>query len=351
MSLFTPVRLEGRFVSLEPLRRTHAEPLFAAAAESLESYGLTSVPSSLDAMREYVAFACAENENGRALAFATVDRAQGRVVGSTRFTHPEHYAWPGQVPLPRPDGPDAVEIGWTWLAASAQRTPINTEAKLLMFRHALETCQVRRVMLKTDVRNVRSRAAMERLGLRFEGVLRANQPASDGGVRDSAYYSVVRGEWPEFRARLERLLEPRQRPALRAVRAGVGDAGALVQGVVETQAIDPQRRALLESRLASGLGSGQLDVWLAREGAEVAAFCALERDGSSFAAEGEARLTLHVRERFLEQGLETELVQLALAHARESGLTRLRVDSASPQRSVFTRLGFQAQLTGMTFAL
>ena len=95
-----------------------------------------------------------------------------------------------------------MEIGWTWLAADAQRTAINTEAKLLMLGHAFEAWRVRRVNLRTDSRNLRSRAAIERLGAKLDGILRAHMPASDGGVRDTATYSLLATEWPQAKERL-----------------------------------------------------------------------------------------------------------------------------------------------------
>jgi RimJ/RimL family protein N-acetyltransferase len=101
---------------------------------------------------------------------------------------------------------DAVEIGWTWLAASAQRTGINTEAKRLMLGHAFEVWEVHRVTLKTDARNQRSRAAIERLGAKLDGLLRGHMPAYDGEVRTSAVYSIVRDEWPAVRVRLDELV-------------------------------------------------------------------------------------------------------------------------------------------------
>jgi RimJ/RimL family protein N-acetyltransferase len=96
-----------------------------------------------------------------------------------------------------------VEIGWTWLAADAQRTALNSEAKYLMLAHAFERWRVHRVSLQTDARNARSRAAIERIGARLDGVLRAQRPAADGTVRDSAYYTILDSEWPAVRARLE----------------------------------------------------------------------------------------------------------------------------------------------------
>ncbi len=145
-----------------------------------------------------------DQEAGRALPFATIERSGGTVVGTTRFGNIEYWAWPPGNPNQRgSDRPDAVEIGWTWLAAGVQRTPVNTEAKLLMLRHAFETWRVHRVRLMTDVRNTRSRAAIERIGGKLDGILRAHTFASDGQVRDSAVYSLLDAEWPANRAALE----------------------------------------------------------------------------------------------------------------------------------------------------
>ncbi|MET0275509.1 MAG: GNAT family protein, partial [Acidimicrobiia bacterium] len=102
-----------------------------------------------------------------------------------------------------------AEIGSTWLAASAQATPVNTEAKLLLLRHAFDTWRVERVTFKTDARNERSRRAIERIGATFEGVRRAHTIASDGTIRDSAYFSIVRSEWPAIEHELERRLPTR----------------------------------------------------------------------------------------------------------------------------------------------
>ncbi len=110
--------------------------------------------------------------------------------------------------MQRVDRPDAVEIGSTWLAASAQRTRCNTECKYLLLAHAFDTWAVHRVFLKTDERNERSRRAIERLGAIFEGIRRSDMPAQDGTVRNSACYSIVRAEWPGVKSRLERFLIP-----------------------------------------------------------------------------------------------------------------------------------------------
>jgi len=205
-SLF-PVTLDGERVRMEPLSRAHLEGLVAAASESRATYGLTQVPEGVEAMAAWIESALADAARGAHVPFATFDKVRGSVAGSTRFANIERWAWPFAPVPPLPNGPDAVEIGWTWLAASAQRTYVNTEAKLLMLGHAFDVWRVRRVTLKTDARNARSRANIERIGCRFDGILRAAQPAWDGGVRDSAYYSMLASEWPAARDRLRARLK------------------------------------------------------------------------------------------------------------------------------------------------
>jgi RimJ/RimL family protein N-acetyltransferase len=196
-------------VRLEPLAPSHVAALLAAASESRETYALTTVPDGAEAMGRYVELALAERDRGVSVPFATIDVARGAVVGSTRFMNIETWRWPGgDRAAPVPGVPfEAVEIGTTWLAASAQRTALNTEAKLLMLAHAFDVWRLRRVSFKTDARNVRSRTAIERLGARLDGVLRAHMPAADGGVRDSAMYSILASEWPAIRASLTARLE------------------------------------------------------------------------------------------------------------------------------------------------
>jgi RimJ/RimL family protein N-acetyltransferase len=198
-----PAPLGDSIVVLEPLEQSHAEALWDAASGDRATYGLTLVPASLEAMRAYVEAHLADQARGASLPFATRDARTGRVVGATRFMNIERWSWAPDNPMGRTDGmPDAVEIGSTWLAPSAQRTAINTHAKLLMLGRAFDEWRVRRVTLKTDARNARSRAAIERLGARFDGVLRAHMPAFDGGVRDTAFYSILLDEWPAVRERL-----------------------------------------------------------------------------------------------------------------------------------------------------
>jgi RimJ/RimL family protein N-acetyltransferase len=203
MEPLRPVVLQGTHVRLEPLGPEHLPPLAALAARHRETYRLTSVPAEARGMSEYLELAFAQARAGTALPFATVDRERGTVVGSTRFWSCEFWSWPEADPLRRPAGvPDAVEIGYSWLAPEAQRSAFNTEAKLLMLTHAFEHWEVHRVTLRTDVRNARSRAAIERLGCRLDGVLRAASPAADGGIRDTAHYSLLASEWPPARERL-----------------------------------------------------------------------------------------------------------------------------------------------------
>jgi RimJ/RimL family protein N-acetyltransferase len=199
-----PVVLEGRWVRLEPLTREHAATLLQAASGPRETYGLTLVPGTAAEAAAYIETALGEQAARRSLPFVTVDRATGRVIGSTRFLNIEYWTWPeGNAHQRGVERPDVAEIGATWLAASAQRTPINTEAKLLMLTHAFEGWRVHRVSLMTDARNQRSRDAILRLGARFDGVLRAARPASDGAIRDTAAFSILEAEWPAVRAKLE----------------------------------------------------------------------------------------------------------------------------------------------------
>ena len=214
--------LENADVRLEPLSLAHVASLAAASAEDPDLYALAPVPTDEVGMRAYVEAALADAAAGRAVPFAIVRKRvpdaggadAGQVVGSTRFMNLEWWAWP-----PRPirvsgeprraaagDPPDVVEIGHAWLAASALRTNANTAACLLLMAHAFEVWRVHRLTLKTDARNARSRAAIERLGGRFEGVLRAHLPAADGIVRDTAMFSLLPAEWPNAKMRLESAL-------------------------------------------------------------------------------------------------------------------------------------------------
>lgn len=196
--------LSGPTVTLRPLSIADARALAAAAAESRQHYTYTRVPDGLGEAESYIAAALREREAGRRMPFVTV--WNDRVVGCTSYLDLQQWHWPAGSPLQRTDRPDALEIGATWLCSSAQRTRCNTEAKYLMLTHAFDVWDVHRVALKTDERNARSRRAIERLGARLDGVRRADMPGQDGSVRNSAYYSIVRAEWPPVRAKLEESL-------------------------------------------------------------------------------------------------------------------------------------------------
>jgi RimJ/RimL family protein N-acetyltransferase len=207
MSADQPV-LAGPTVTLRPLSKADAGALAAAAAESGQHFTYTRVPDGIEEAERYIAAALQDRESGQRMPFVTLWR--GRVVGCTSYLDLQQWRWPAGSPLQRTDRPDAVEIGATWLAASAQRTRCNTEAKYLMLTHAFDVWEVHRVALKTDERNSRSRRAIERLGARLDGVRRADMPAQDGSVRNSAYYSILRAEWPAIRATLEKSLAGEQ---------------------------------------------------------------------------------------------------------------------------------------------
>jgi RimJ/RimL family protein N-acetyltransferase len=200
------IALTGTHVRLEPLARTHVAGLVAAASEDPALYAWTPLPLDAAGMSRYVDTAVRWREQGTALPFATVRRADGKVIGSTRFFLIERWEWPAGHPNAARSGPDGCEIGYTWLAASAVRTAANTEAKLLMLGHAFEARRVHRVCFHTDMRNERSRTALARLGAVFEGTLRAHRLASDLVPRDSARFSIIAAEWPGVRARLTQRL-------------------------------------------------------------------------------------------------------------------------------------------------
>ncbi|MFD4408354.1 GNAT family N-acetyltransferase [Streptomyces sp. NPDC058467] len=190
--------LEGALVRLEPLGRRHAADLAVAAEEDRGSYEFTWVPRA-DEVGAYIDAQLARAATGRLAPYAQVSLASGRAVGATSYWEPRFWRTDDRL--------DAIEVGFTWLARSAQGTGVNAEAKLLLFQHAFEEWGVARVDLKTDARNRRSRAAIERTGARFEGVLRnwsrSWAPGEDGRLRDSAIYSITAAEWPECRKRLE----------------------------------------------------------------------------------------------------------------------------------------------------
>lgn len=183
-----PVTLEGTHVRLEPLAEHHAPGLFAVgqAAEGWAYMPRPCFGSEADC-RAWVAEALAAPDQ---LPFAIIERRGNRPVGSSRYLaiRPAHRG---------------LEIGWTWLGRDWQRTPVNTEAKLLLLTHAFETLGAIRVEFKTDERNARSQAALERIGARREGVLRQHMIVQNGYLRNSVYFSILDSEWPLVKAGLE----------------------------------------------------------------------------------------------------------------------------------------------------
>jgi RimJ/RimL family protein N-acetyltransferase len=182
------VVLAGRFVRLEPISEAHRDDLLAAAAQDPATFRYLFTDLSVGASA-WPAF-LADALKPEYVSWATVDAATGRAVGSTRFLDiaPEH---------------GRVEIGWTWIAPSHQRTAANTEAKLLQLGYAFDQLGATRVALKTDERNERSQEAIARIGAVREGVLRHQFRMPDGFMRSSVYFSILATEWPEVRGRLE----------------------------------------------------------------------------------------------------------------------------------------------------
>ena len=185
-----PITLEGQHVRLGPMTQAHAEPLNAAAADGeLWNTQVTIIPKP-EGMKDYIQFALDGLAEGSQLPFVIVRKSSNQVVGSTRF----YEIFPRD---------RKCAIGYTWLARSAQRTPINTECKLLLLTHAFETWKCVRVELITDVINEQSRPAILRLGAKQEGILRKHFILPTGRARDSVFFSIIDDEWPEVKARLE----------------------------------------------------------------------------------------------------------------------------------------------------
>jgi N-acetyltransferase len=188
------VTLEGHGIRLEPLTLEHHDALVAAAADGrLWELWYTSIPTAAET-GDYIAAALAGMEQGQMLPWAVRDLATGTIVGSTRY----HDIVPSV---------DRVEIGYTWYAASRQRSHVNAACKLLLLGHAFDDLGCRVVGLRTDNFNFRSQRAIEALGAKKDGVLRHHFRRRDGSVRDSVMYSILVSEWPAVRRNLEWRLE------------------------------------------------------------------------------------------------------------------------------------------------
>jgi RimJ/RimL family protein N-acetyltransferase len=188
-----PVTLEGEYIRLEPLSLKHHSQLCEVGLDEELWRWIPQAVHTPEEMRAYIETAVEWQAAGSALPFATVEKATGRAIGSTRFANIDranHH----------------VEIGWTWLGKKWQRTAANTEAKYLMLLHAFETWRCLRVEFKTDSLNERSRAALLRIGAKEEGIFRNHVITWTGRIRHSVYYSIIDSEWPDLRADLEKRL-------------------------------------------------------------------------------------------------------------------------------------------------
>lgn len=185
-----PVTLHGNAVRLEPLHQRHFDGLQKASAHSSIWTWLLGVDGTKpDVFRNDFDEALASAKAGTTVPFAIIDYASNEVVGTTRYMDIRREHW-------------GMEIGWTWLTPSAQRTAINSEAKLLLLEHAFEKLRALRIQLKTDAQNLRSQTAIARIGATREGVLRSHMICADGRVRDTVMFSILLSEWPSVKKAL-----------------------------------------------------------------------------------------------------------------------------------------------------
>jgi RimJ/RimL family protein N-acetyltransferase len=188
-----PVTLQGKHVRLDPMRREHLDGLIAAGSFEEIWTWLSVRPKGRDGFAAWIDAALAAQLAGTELPFTTFDRATGEIVGATRYLN-----------ISPPDR--RLEIGWTWITPSRQRTVVNTEAKYLQLQHCFEVLGCRRVELKTDARNTKSRNAMLRIGAQFEGIARKQMRTFDGTNRDNAWFAFTDDDWPSVKSRLELML-------------------------------------------------------------------------------------------------------------------------------------------------
>ncbi|MFQ3261695.1 GNAT family N-acetyltransferase [Reinekea sp.] len=190
---FKDVVLESNSVTLSPLRTEHAEALVSAASDgNLWELWYTSIPNK-ESVGDYIRAALAEKEQGLALPFVVIDRASGKIIGSTRFCHADI-------------GNQRVEIGYTWYSKSFQRSSINTECKLLLLSHAFETLDAIAVEFRTHWHNQASRNAIARLGAKQDGILRNHQKTPEGLYRDTVVFSIINLEWTAVKTSLQHRL-------------------------------------------------------------------------------------------------------------------------------------------------
>ncbi len=362
-----PRVLEGAHVRLEPLSLDHVERLCEIGLdEELWRWTLTNVRTPRE-MSAYVETALREWSQGTVFPFATVERATGLVVGSTRY---------GNIDLAH----GRVEIGWTWVARAWQRTAINTEAKYLMLRHAFEVLGCGRVELKTDALNQRSRQAILRLGAREEGTLRQHMRTASGRMRDTVYFSILAGEWPEVKSRLEQRLargdtgrreSPRLRTELRP-----GDLGHLTHLHGILYAREYGWKPTFEAYVAAGLAEfvehhdpARERIWFAELDGETVGAIAIARErglprdgiaqggtvpggtepGGTEGGEGAAEHVAQLRWFLVHpnargQGLGRRLLDEALAFCRGAGYRRVILWTVSELKAaahLYREAGFE----------
>jgi RimJ/RimL family protein N-acetyltransferase len=192
-----PITLEGNQVLIRPMTLHDKDPLVQAASDgSLWNLWYTSVPTP-EKMESYIITALAEQAETKSLPFIIIRKKDQKIVGTTRYMNIESVI-------------RRLEIGSTWYAKSSQRTGVNTECKYLLLKHAFESLGCLAVELRTHWINHQSRAAIERLGAKLDGVLRNHRIASDGTLRDTVVYSILNSEWPMVKSHLEFKLRERE---------------------------------------------------------------------------------------------------------------------------------------------
>lgn len=200
------IKLSGTEVTLRPLAKEDLKDLNIASSGSRKNDRYNPVPNGLLETESYIEKAINQKELGLRYPFTIIWK--GVVSGTTSYSGFQPWTWPEGCKMQRIDIPDVLEIGYTWLSSQAQRTRCNTETKYLLLKYAFESLLVHRVSLRTDERNTVSRAAIERLGARFEGIRRADMPGVDGTIRNSAFYSISSSEWPQAKFELNQKLKP-----------------------------------------------------------------------------------------------------------------------------------------------
>lgn len=191
----TPITLTGKYVRLEPMKEAHVPALTEiGAGQGFWDFMVYGKMENEEDMRGWVRDILSRAEKGTDLPFVAIHLASGRVAGATRYLNI----------MPNDKG---LEVGGTWYGLEFQRTPVNTECKYLLFRHAFEILDCIRVQLKTDLLNERSQKAIGRIGAVKEGVLRNHMILPDGRIRDSVFYSILDTEWPDVKQKLEEMME------------------------------------------------------------------------------------------------------------------------------------------------